>query len=605
MEDSSGKEADSKSSKVDKESLFYPDSRLEPGATNVKLFNGRIDIHPVVFPASLVIIGLVVVTTLLFQPIASLIGLQTTNGELMTATAAFSALQKWGTQTFNWLLVLTMSGAILTVIYFAAGKYGSIRIGGPNAEKEFSDFSWIAMLFSAGMGIGLIVYSVSEPMSSFQSVPPFFSGVEPRTPMASKVALVQSLFHWALAPWGIYALVGLGLAFFSFNRGLPLTFRSIFWPILGDRIYGWPGHVIDTVSIFATLFGLATSLGLGVKQANAGIAIVANQLLGVEVPQTTGTQVVLIALVTLIATGSVIAGLEKGVKRLSTVNAYLMLTLLAFLLLVGPTIYLIGNFISVFGTYIASLPELSLYTGTFTGTNGFEWLTNWTFFYWAWWIAWSPFVGMFIARISKGRTIREFVTGVLLVPTLFGALWFSTLGGAGLYAQLHGANILSVLNKQGQAAVIYATLSQYPLGLVTSIIATILVIGIFVTSSDSGSLVINSLAAGGKQNVPVVQRTFWALIEGAVAAVLLIGGGLTALQAASIATGIPFAVVLLLMCYTVYQGLKNEYKIMESDAFKEWSKETINQNEKNEIASEVSYGSIIGNRENEPSTNDD
>lgn len=604
-ETDSGKTANENSETI-QEKLFYPDSRREAGDTNLELLGGRLDIHPVVFPVSLTVIVLFIAVTLLFQPFAALVGLRTASGEPMTAVAAFGALQSFGTTTFSWLLILCMNVAILTVVYFALSKYGRIRIGGAHAEKEFSDFSWIAMLFSAGMGIGLIVYSVSEPMNSFQTVPPFFGGVEARTPEAGKAALVQSLFHWALAPWGIYALVGLGLAFFSFNRGLPLTFRSIFWPILGDRIYDWPGHVIDTVSVFATLFGLATSLGLGVQQANAGIAIVARQLIGVTVPQTTWMQVVLIMVVTLIATGSVVAGLRKGVKRLSTINAYLMVIMLAFLLLVGPTLYLLETFSSVLGTYFASLLEMSFFTGTFAGAGASEWLSNWTFFYWAWWIAWSPFVGMFIARISKGRTIREFVTGVLMIPTLFGALWFSTLGGSALYAQFNGGGILRVLNEQGRAAVIYAMLSEYPLELVMSIIATMLVVSIFVTSSDSGSLVIDHLTTGGKHDAPKTQRAFWALTEGVVAAVLLIGGGLTALQAASIATGVPFAVVLLIMCYTVYRGLHHEHEILESNAFTRWQEEMTEQGEKGEIEVVTSYDDIISDtKKNEPTVSDD
>lgn len=567
MTETDSSETAGEQSETLQEKLFYADSKHEVGERNIDLLGGYFDIHPVVFPVSVAVITLFVAVTLLFEQLASLVGLYNASGEPMTAAGAFGAVQAFGSSTFSWLLMLSVNAAIIAVIYFALSKYGRIRIGGVNAEKEFSDFSWMAMLFSAGMGIGIIVFSVSEPMYGLQTVPPFFAGVEAGTPAAGKAALVQTFFHWGLAPWGIYALVGLGLGFFSYNRGLPLTFRSIFWPVLGDRIYGWPGHLIDILSVFAAVFGLATSLGLGVQQANTGIAIVGEQLFGVTVPVSTWSQVVLITIVTLIATASVIAGLEKGVKRLSKINAYLMVAMLVFLLITGPTLYLLDGFSSALGTYLSSLVEMHFFTGTFAGDGATEWLGFWTFFYWAWWIAWSPFVGMFIARISKGRTIREFVAGVLVIPTLFGVLWFSTLGGAALFAQFNGGGILTVLNEQGQAAVIYAMLSQYPLGLVTSIAATVLVISIFVTSSDSGSLVVDHLASGGKHDVPKTQRSFWALTEGAVAAVLLIGGGLTALQAMSIATGVPFAVVLLFMCYSIYRGLEREHKILESDEY--------------------------------------
>ncbi|MFC7212574.1 BCCT family transporter [Saliphagus sp. GCM10025334] len=579
MTETGSDKTEEKHSETLQEELFHPDTKREAGHANRELLGGRLDVHPVVLPVSLSVIGLFIAVTLLFQRISSLIGWQNDSGEPMTAVEAFGTLQTMGTDTFDWLLILAMNAAIIAVVYFALSKYGRIRLGGVNAEKEFSDFAWIAMLFSAGMGIGLIVFSVSETMYNLQTVPPYFAGVEAETPAAGHAALVQSFFHWGLAPWGIYALVGLGLGFFAYNRGLPLTFRSIFWPVLGERIYGWPGHVIDILAVFATLFGLATSLGLGAQQATTGVAYVGSQLFGVTIPETTMSHVVLITVITLIAVGSVAAGLEKGVKRLSNINAYFMFLMLAFLLIAGPTLYLLGAFSSALGTYFTSLIEISFFTGTFGGDEATGWLGGWTFFYWAWWIAWSPFVGMFIARISKGRTIREFVAGVLIVPTLFGTFWFSTLGGSALYAQFNGGNLLTVLNEQGQEAVMYAMLSEYPLGLVMSILATILVMTIFVTSSDSGSLVIDQLTAGGKHDAPKIQRILWALIEGSIAAVLLIGGGLTALQAASIATGIPFAFVLLFMCYAIYRGLNNEHEILESSEYKRRRKELIEQGE--------------------------
>ncbi|PSP75508.1 glycine/betaine ABC transporter [Halobacteriales archaeon QS_3_64_16] len=537
--------------------MFHPEDKREVGDTNRELLGGRFDIHPVVFPVSSAMIVLFVALTLLFP---------TQAGNVFAATQAFVS------ETFGWLFILAANLFIITVLYFAFSKYGKIRIGGVEAEKEFSDFSWMAMLFSAGMGIGLMFFSATEPMYYLQSVPPYFagSGIEAGTPAAAGAAMAQTFFHWGLHPWAIYTLVGLGLAFFSFNRGLPLTFRSIFWPLLGERIYGWPGHVIDILSVFATLFGLATSLGLGVSQVNAGLSYVAGDMLGLaSIPIGTLPQVLLIAVITLIATASVAAGLDGGVKRLSTLNLYIMFALLGFLLIVGPTLYILGALATGTGMYLTSLPGLSFFTGAFTGgSEAASFMSSWTIFYWAWWISWSPFVGMFIARISKGRTVRQFVLGVLILPTMFSFVWLATFGGSSLFAQFGGGNLLQVLGgENGGTTMMFAMFSQYPVGAVTGLIATLLVITFFVTSSDSGSLVVDHLTSGGKHDVPRAQRIFWALTEGAVAAVLLVGGGLSALQAASIATGLPFAVILVVMCYTVYLGLDHELEILESDAF--------------------------------------
>jgi len=433
----------------------------------------------------------------------------------------------------------------------------------------------MAMLFSAGMGIGLMFFSVSEPLFYLQNTPSFF-GAEAGTGAAASAAMAQTFFHWGFHPWAVYGLVGLGLAFFSFNRGLPLTFRSIFWPLLGERIYGWPGHVIDLVTVFATLFGLATSLGLGVAQVNRGLEYVSTEILGVlgSFPNTTLSQIALIALITGIATLSVAAGLDGGVKRLSTLNLYLMLALLGFLLVVGPTIYVLGAWVEGLGAYFGNILELGFFRGAMGAGGGT--VTAWTVFYWGWWIAWSPFVGMFIARISKGRTVREFVLGVLFLPSLFSTLWLSTFGGSALQGAVQGEGagaVVGAYNELGYTAFetlgMFVMLEQYPLGAITASLATLLIMTFFVTSSDSGSLVIDHLTSGGKHDVPKVQRVFWAVTEGLVAAILLWGGGLDALQTAAITTGLPFAAILCLMCYTVYLGLSNEYEILESEEFAE------------------------------------
>ncbi|PSQ58207.1 MAG: glycine/betaine ABC transporter [Halobacteriales archaeon SW_9_67_25] len=547
--------------------LFHPESDREPGDTNIQGMG--FDVHPVVFPVSLVLIAAFIVATIALGD---------------QAAEVYNGIFSFLTGNFAWFFILSVNIFIITIVYFAASKYGNIKIGGVEAEKEFSDFSWMAMLFSAGMGIGLMFFSVAEPMwhfgsadSDFMVVPPFFDAVQGGTGAAANAAMAQTFYHWGFHPWAIYGLVALGLAFFSFNRGLPLTFRSIFWPLLGERIYGWPGHLIDLITVFATLFGLSTSLGLGVSQVNTGLSYVGGDLLGVvDVPIGTFPQVALIAGITGIATLSVAAGLDGGVKRLSTLNLYVMLTLLAFMLIVGPTIYILGVFSGGMSTYFNNFLGLAFFTGGATGAasvGGYTvsgWMGAWTIFYWAWWIAWSPFVGMFIARISRGRTIREFMIGVLLLPTMFSFLWLSTFGGSALFVELQqGGGVASAVINQGQTVAMFSLLAQFPLGAVTGLIATLLVVTFFVTSSDSGSLVIDHLTSGGKHDVPKTQRIFWALTEGAVAAILLIGGGLTALQTAAISTGLPFAVILLLMCYTVYLGLDNEYQILESEEFAE------------------------------------
>jgi choline/glycine/proline betaine transport protein len=405
------------------------------------------------------------------------------------------------------------------------------------------------MLLSAGMGIGLMFWSVGEPMFHFGSPSPMFGAVEPESPEAAQAAMGVTYFHWGLHPWAIYAIVGLGLAFFAYNRGLPLTIRSVFYPLLGNRIYGFWGNLIDVLSVLATLVGLATSLGLGVQQINAGL----NYLFGLEL--STAAQVTLIVVITAFATFSVMAGLDNGVKRLSQANMILAAVFMMFLLLVGPTIYILGGFTQNLGFYLTVLPQLSLWTETFRETN---WQGSWTVFYWAWWISWSPFVGMFIARISKGRTVREFILGVILIPTLLSFVWMSVFGGSALFLQSHGiADIITAVNDD-VATAMFVMLHHFPVAEVLSLVAVVLVVVFFVTSSDSGSLVVDHLTSGGKLDSPVTQRVFWAVMEGVIASVLLIGGGLTTLQTASVSTGLPFALVLLVGVYSLYVGFSQE-----------------------------------------------
>jgi choline/glycine/proline betaine transport protein len=515
---------------------YYDESHGHtPGEGNWTRFG--FDLHPQV---SLTAGGLVlafIVLTVLFRE---------------QSAALFQSLLDGIGNTFGWLYILAANFFVLVMLLIAASDYGKIRIGGPDALPEFTTFSWYSMLISAGMGIGLMFWSVAEPIFHYTAPSPMFD-VPPATAQSAQVALGLTYFHWGIHPWGIYALVGLSLAFFAYNRGLPLTIRSVFHPLLGDRIHGFWGNVIDILSVLATLFGLATSLGLGVKQVSTGLAY----LFGT--PNTTEFAVVLIGGITLLAVLSVAAGLDKGVKTLSQANMFTAAVFMAFLIAVGPTVYILKAFTQNIGFYIQNLPQLSFWVETFYGAEGSNWQNPWTIFYWGWWISWSPFVGMFIARISKGRTIREFILGVMIFPTLLSFLWMSSFGGSALWLQITGAADIADAVTKDVSTALFVMLESFPFTGVTSFIGILLVTIFFVTSSDSGSLVVDHLTSGGKLDSPVPQRIFWAVVEGVCAAALLLGGGLVALQSASIATGLPFTIVLLIMCYSLYRGLQEEH----------------------------------------------
>ena len=462
------------------------------------------------------------------------------------AKGAFDGAKWWSIGAFDWLF---MAGGNIFVVFCLVLIFlpvGKIRLGGDDAKPEFSRLSWMAMLFAAGMGIGLMFWSVAEPTAYFTGWYKTPLGVEANTPEAAGQAMSATMFHWGLHPWAIYAVVALALAFFSFNRGLPLTMRSVFYPLFGEATWGILGHIIDVLAVFATIFGLATSLGLGASQALAGL----NYLF--DVPISDGMKVLLIILITAFALVSVVAGLDKGVKRLSEANMILAAILLVLVIIVGPTIAILSGFFSNLVDYVIYLPELS----NWVGREDTNFMQGWTAFYWAWWISWSPFVGMFIARISRGRTIREFVVCVLLIPTVVGALWMSVFGGAAL--DLVTGETGQALQEAALELKMFKLFESFPLTSLLSLVGIILVVVFFVTSSDSGSLVIDTITAGGKTNAPTAQRVFWCVLEGAIAIVLLLGGGLGALQAAAIATGFPFAIVLVLMCLSVFIGLVRE-----------------------------------------------
>lgn len=519
-------------------SIYDDHDKHVAGENNWKKYG--LDIHPQVTFFSVAILMTFIVLTMMYQ---------TESKEF------FSSFLSAITSGAGWFFILVANLYVIAALYFAFGRFGNIRIGGKNAMPEFSTPAWFAMLLSAGMGIGLMFWSVGEPMFHYASPSPMFSSVLAQTPESAQAALTVTFFHWGLHPWAIYALVGLGLAFFAYNRGLPLTIRSIFYPILGNKIYGFWGNLIDTLSVLATMIGIATSLGLGVQQINAGLHFLFDVTISTEI------QVILIAIITAIATMSVFTGLDRGVKYLSTANMYLAAIFMAFIIVIGPTSYILGAFTQSLGFYITELPEMSFWTETFKGT---DWQQSWTIFYWAWWISWSPFVGMFIARISKGRTVKEFIFGVILIPTLLSFLWMSVFGSAALYAEMHDGVKLVAAVKEDVSTGMFVFLKSYPFAEVSSFIAIILVAVFFVTSSDSGSLVIDHLTSGGKLTSPTAQRIFWAILEGIIAAVLLLGGGLSTLQSVAISTALPFAIVILFIIYALYVGFSEEQFIEDA-----------------------------------------
>jgi choline/glycine/proline betaine transport protein len=502
----------------------------------------KFTIHPYVFGFSAGLILLFIVVTL---------------ANLDTAESAFDAIKDGITRRFGWFLIFAVQGFLLFCIYLAMSRFGHIRIGGAGARPEFSTIAWFAMLFAAGMGIGLMFWSVAEPILHLQDPP----GAPGMTIAGAERAMDLTFLHWGFHVWGIYALVGLALAYFSFNRGLPLTIRSAFHPLLGDRIHGIFGNVIDVLAVLATLFGLATSLGLGVTQINAGLGAV----FGISF--SSGAQLTLIAIITALATTSVATGVERGIKFLSLLNLLAAGLLLVFLLLVGPSLFLLKNLVQSTGHYLQNLLILGSWTETYVRDS--SWQGSWTIFYWAWWISWSPFVGMFIARISKGRTVREFIFGVLIVPSLLTFAWVATFGGAAIYESLFvDPGIVEAANSNVSTA-LFELLMRFPLGNVTVMLAVFLIAIFFVTSCDSGSLVIDIITSGGSLDNPVSQRVFWGIMSGAVTAVLTLGGGLAALQTASISTGLPFAVVLVLMAWCLLKAFREEMPAMSYRAARE------------------------------------
>lgn len=523
------------------------DTDFNTGQDNITPFG--LDIHNPVFLISSLSIIAFVLATLMFQA---------------EATAFFGWLRPFLTSTFDWFFLSAANIFVLFCIMLLVTPLGRVRLGGPDAKPDYGYMGWFAMLFAAGMGIGLMFFGVSEPMSHFGSS---MGGVAlengARTDWAPlgaaagsaeearDLAMAATIFHWALHPWAIYTVLALALAFFTYNRGLPLTLRSAFYPLLGDRVWGWWGHIIDTLAVFATLFGLATSLGFGTEQALAGL----NFLFGWGTGPV--AKVVLIGSITAIALISVLRGLDGGVKILSEINIGMAALLLLFVIFVGPTAIIFDTIFSGGLAYIKDIIPLSM---PFNREDA-NFSQGWTSFYWAWWISWSPFVGMFIARVSRGRTVREFVFCVLVIPTLVSILWMGAFGGTAIAQVI--ADAAAPVKGAALELKLFQMLSPLPFATLTSILGIFLVIVFFVTSSDSGSLVIDTITAGGKTDAPPSQRVFWCTFEGIVAATLLLVGGsgaLTALQAMAVSTGFPFTIVLLAMCVSLFIGLKEASK---------------------------------------------
>ena len=475
-------------------------------------------------------------------------------GILVTDTASAKAALdgvKWQIiNSFDWLFIWSGNIFVIFCLGLIVSPFGKIRLGGNDATADYSFMSWLAMLFAAGMGIGLMFWSVAEPAAYFTGWYETPLGVEPNTPEAARLAMGATMYHWGLHPWAIYGVVALSLAFFTYNKGLPLSIRSIFYPILGDRAWGWAGHIVDILAVLATLFGLATSLGLGAQQAASGI----QHVFGIEAGLT--LQVIVISVVTLLAVVSVLRGIDGGVKVISNINMLVAFLLLILVGLIGYAVTL-GSIPTTLMAYIENIIPLS----NPHGREDEAWLHGWTVFYWAWWISWSPFVGMFIARVSKGRTVREFITAVLIVPTTVTIIWMSVFGGLAIDQIVNGIGQLGTEGLTDISLAMFQMFDVLPFGTLLSIIAVILVLVFFITSSDSGSLVIDSITAGGKVDTPVPQRVFWAFLEGAIAVALLWVGGteaVQALQAGAISTALPFTLILLLMCLSLLMGMRTE-----------------------------------------------
>ena len=486
------------------------------------------NIQPWVFFPSACLIVVFVALTLIYQE---------------SVSTLFESVQAFISEKFGWLYVLAVNTILVFCICLAFSRFKNIRLGGPDCKPEFSTWAWLSMLFNAGIGLVLMFYSVAEPILHFSN-PPYG---ETGTTAAAENALNISYLHWGLHGWAIYALMGLSIAFFCYNKGLPLGIRWVLYPLLGDRLKGPIGHFIDVTAVVATMFGLATTLGLGIQHINSGM----HYLFGVA--ENTNVQVILIAIITVCATASVVSGLHKGVQMLSKVASVMALVLMIFMLTVGPTLFIVGSTIQSTGNYLQSLIGTGTWMEVYNDTN---WMDSWTIFYWAWWFAWAPFVGLFIARISKGRTIKELIVGVVLAPSAVSILWISIFGSTAFHIELFGQGGITEAVNENITTALFTLLEHFPLSFFSILFVVFAGVIFFVTSSDSGSLVIDFITSGGREKTDVWLRIFWALAEGIVAATLVFGGGLIALQTGSLVTGLPVCILMLIMCYSIIKALR-------------------------------------------------
>ncbi|RAN34399.1 BCCT family transporter [Hyphomonas pacifica] len=514
-------------------SEYTYDTGHKAGDNNIRFIG--LDVHnPVFFMSAAIVLGFVGISLAMPNTVRSVLT------DMKDATLI----------NLDWFFALIPTTMLIFCAALAVSSLGSIRLGGPKAEPEFGFFSWMAMLFAAGIGIGFMFYGAAEPLAFYTDWFGTPLDVAPESEEARRLAFSATLFHWCLSPWGIYAVIGLSLGYFAHSRGLPMTIRSIFYPLIGERIWGWPGHIIDTLAVISTVFGLATTLGIGATQAATGVGFLA----GFEAGLT--EQVLLIMVMTVLAGISVWRGVDGGVKLLSNLNMIIAFLLLLFVIVFGPTVSIFKGIFENIGTYFTDAPALI----NWTGRQDTEWFHGWTIFYWAWWISWSPFVGMFIARISRGRTVRTFVSAVLLVPAVISIVWFTAFGTTAIDI-FNGADTALSGGIDQVSLVLFQMLSEMPFFGVTAFASLLLLLVFIVTSADSGALVVDSITAGGKTTSPALQRLFWVYVLGALASVLLYGGGrstLKSLQSGIIATATPFALVLLLACGSLLLGLLDE-----------------------------------------------
>ncbi len=468
------------------------------------------------------------------------------------AQSLFTLVQASIVDNGSWFYVLTVAFIFFFVIYLGVSRYGDIRLGPDHSTPDYSLVTWISMLFAAGMGIGLMFFGVAEPLMHYLSPPTAETG----TVAAVKEAMKMTFFHWGLHAWAIYAIVALVLAYFSYRHNLPLTLRSALYPLIGERIYQWPGHLVDIFAVVSTVFGVATSLGLGASQVNAGF----NYLFGLDVSTT--NQIIIMCVITALAAISVATGLDKGIKILSQTNMFLAVTLLLLIFILGPTVFLLQAYLQNIGDYLADIVHNTFNLFAYKKTN---WIGGWTIFYWGWWLAWAPFVGLFIARISRGRTIREFIVGVMLIPTVFTLLWMTIFGNSAIDL-VHNQEVIALgeMVSQDSSVALFVFLENFPLSTMLSFFSVLMIVIFFVTSCDSGAMVVDMLCSHGRNDTPLWQRVYWAVGIGVVAAILLLAGGLNALQTMTIASALPFTIVLLLAIIGLIKALRVEAFKQES-----------------------------------------